>query len=367
MQPVPDNRKISPFLLFFLMGNQVGVGAMGFQRIIARSAGYDGWISVIIAGLSTNLVVWFMYKIMENSNGDINDTHFTVLGKWIGGFFNLIWFTYFVAMSVIILRTYIEVVQVWMFPDLKTLWFSAAFLALCIYILYGGFRTVVGIAFFAFVLPFYIIFIFGLSLPFCDFRHFLPILDHSGHGLLLASQNMSLTYTGYETILFFYPFINNQEKSKRWMHMGLAFTTLLYTYITIISFSFFTEEQLVKEIWVTLSIFKIIHLPVVERFEYIGIANWCLIILPNVCTYIWCASRILKRNFKCNQRIGVILICMVCLFCMPFLKTRLQIASLDKSLGQFGFMLNYIYIPLLCLAAILMKKIKTAKNSAAAK
>ena len=222
MQPVPDHRKISPSLLFFLMGNQVGVGAMGFQRIIARSAGYDGWISVIIAGLSTNLVVWFMYKLMENSSGDLNDTHFTVLGKWFGGFFNLIWFAYFMAMSITILRSYIEVVEVWMFPDFSTFWFSAAFLSLCIYILYGGFRTVVGISFFAFVLPFYIIFIFGLSLQFRDFRHLLPILDHSGKDILLASQNMSLTYLGYESVLFFYPFIKNPKKSKKWIHMGLA-------------------------------------------------------------------------------------------------------------------------------------------------
>ncbi|MED1203302.1 GerAB/ArcD/ProY family transporter [Heyndrickxia acidicola] len=363
MKPIPDSRKISPFLVFFLMGNQVGIGAMGFQRIIARIAGYDGWISVILAGLSTNLVVWFMYRLMEKSSGDLNDTHFSLMGKWIGGFFSFIWFAYFMSISITLLRSYIEVVEVWMFPDFSTFWFGTAFLLLCIYIIFGGFRTIAGVSFFAFVLPFYIIFIFGLALQFHDFRHFLPLFDHSGKEILLASQDMSLTYLGYESVLFFYPFIKNPERSKKWIHLGIGFTTLLYTYVTFVSFAFFTQEQLIKEIWPTLSVFKIIDLPVVERFEYIGIANWCLIILPNVCTYIWCASRILKRTVKLNQRIGVVLICMVCLFCLPFLKTRLQIDSLLQTLSEFGFLLNYIYVPLLCITVILVKKVKNSKQA----
>jgi spore germination protein (amino acid permease) len=364
MQPVPENRKISPFLVFFLMGNQVAVGVMGFQRIIAKTAGYDAWISIIIAGLSTNIVMWFMYKLMEQSNGgDLNDSHFILFGKWVGSFFNLLWFTYFLAMSVGVLRSYIEVVQVWMFPDFKAFWFGLAFLSLCVYIIYGGFRTVTGIAFFAYILPFYIVVVLGLSMQFGDFHHLLPIWDHSMKDLLMAAQSMSFTNLGFETLLFYYPFIKNPKKAKKWTHMGLATITLVYVYIAIVSFVFFTPEQLVKEIWATLDIFKIIHLPVVERIEYVAIANWCLIILPIVCNYIWCATRILKRTFHCKQRIGVVLHCIVCLVCIPIFDTRLQINSYLSLLGQFGFMLMYFYIPLLCVAMIIKNKFKKGKKS----
>ncbi|MED1203556.1 GerAB/ArcD/ProY family transporter [Heyndrickxia acidicola] len=364
MQPVPENRKISPFLLFFLMGNQVAVGVMGFQRILARTAGYDAWISIIIAGISTNLVMWFMYRLLEQSNGgDLNDSHFILFGKWFGGVLNLIWFVYFLAMTIGVLRSYIEVVQVWMFPDFKIFWFSLAFLSLCIYIIFGGFRTVTGIAFFAYILPFYIVIVLGLSLQFGDFHHLLPIGDHSMKDLFLASQNMAFTNLGFETLLFYYPFIKNPQKSKKWTHLGLITIMLIYVYIAVLSFAFFTPEQLVREIWATLDIFKIIHLPVVERFEYIAIANWCLIIMPIVCNYIWCATRILKRTFHCKQRLGVFLHCGVCLICIPLFTTRLQINSYLTFLGQVGFMLLYIYIPLLCLAIIIKNKFKKGKQS----
>lgn len=85
MQPVPENRKISPSLVFFAISSvQIGVGALGFQRIIAKTAGYDAWISVIIAGLATNMIMWIMYKIVELGKEDLGENHRYVFGKWIG-------------------------------------------------------------------------------------------------------------------------------------------------------------------------------------------------------------------------------------------------------------------------------------------
>jgi spore germination protein (amino acid permease) len=364
LKPVPENRKISHFLTFYLMASmQIGVGVLGFQRIIARIAGYDSWISVIIAGVSTNIIMWFMYKLMENSNGDLIDVHRGLFGKWIGTLANFGFVLYFIALLITVLRTYIELVEVWMFPDFSTFWFGTAFLLLCIYIIYGGFRTVTGIAFFAFVLPLYITIIFGLALSFSDFRHFLPIWDHSFKEIMNASQSMSLTYTGYEIIVFFYPFIKDPEKSKKWTHFGLIFTMILYLYTVFVSFSFYTQEQLSKNIWATLTTFKIVHLPVAERFEYIGIANWCLIILPKVCLSLWCAARILKKTVKLNQRIGVFLISALSLFSMMFFKTRGQIDFLNVFAGGAGFLVNYFYIPLLTVLVLFVNKMKKGKKT----
>jgi hypothetical protein len=173
---------------------------------------------------------------------------------------------------------------------------------------------------------------------------------------------MSLSYSGYEIFVFFYPFIKNPEKSKKWTHFGLIFTMILYLYTVFVSFSFYTEEQLSKDIWATLTTFKIVHLPVAERFEYIGIANWCLIILPNVCLALWCATRIFKRTIKLNQRIGVILISVLALIIMMFFKTRGQIDNLNTIVGGVSFLLDYFYIPLLTVILLLVNKLKKGKK-----
>ncbi|QQZ10461.1 GerAB/ArcD/ProY family transporter [Heyndrickxia vini] len=359
MLPVPENRKISPSLVFFAISSvQIGVGALGFQRIIAKTAGYDAWISVIIAGLATNMILWFMYKIVELGKEDLGENHRYVYGKWIGGIFNTLFIFYFTTFIIIVLRTYIEIVQVWMFNDLNVFLFAMFFITLCIYIVRGGFRTVVGIAFFGVVVPSYLIILFGFTIPYSNFRHFLPILDHSAKDLIKASYQMSLTYMGYESFIIYYPFIKDKQKSKKWAHLALLSSTGLYLYTALISFGYYSEEQIQKYVWATLTTWKIVHLPVVERFEYVGIANWCLIILPNACLALWCATRLIKQTYRIPQRIGVYVVGAIALFIIPIFKSREQINLINNLLGSLGFVINFIYIPFLFICVWIVKKVK---------
>ncbi|MBB2480845.1 GerAB/ArcD/ProY family transporter [Bacillus sp. APMAM] len=361
MQPpiIPESKKFSPYLVFFTVaGMQIGIGILGFQRIIAKLAGYDAWVSVILAGLSTHVIIWFLYKQLETVKGDLSDIHTAVFGKWIGALFNIFFVLYFSLFVVTALRTYIEVIQVWMFPDMSTAWFALIYLVLCIYSINGGIRTVVGLFFFGSALPYYIIFFYGFAMQYADFRHFLPIFNHSFNDFLQAAQGMSLTNLGYELIWVYYPFIKEPTKSKKWAHLALVFTTIVNLFVTLITFAFYSQPQLQKNIWATLTTFKIIHFPVVERFEFIGIANWCLVILPIVCLSLWSASRILKRTVKVKQKYGVVLISFfVFLVCLQ-LETRLHIDLINAIISDIGFFINYVYIPLLFVLLIIVNKVK---------
>lgn len=358
-QLVPEKAKVSPFLVFFLIHTmQYGVGVLGFQRIIALTAGYDAWISVIIAGLAIHVIVWMMYKILETVDGDIISAHAFVFGKKIGKLLSLPFVIYFILIADTLLRTFIEVIQVWMFQDMSTFWYSLAFCVLGIYIIFGGFRAVTGVGFFGTVLPAYLIFSFLFTIPYADIKNLQPIFDHSIKDLLMASFQMSLTYLGYEILLFFYPFIKEPQKSKKWAHLGVLYTTFLYTLITIVTFSYFSEGQLQKNIWATLTMWKIVEMPFVERFEYIGIANWNLVIVPNFCIAIWCATRVLKRVTNIKQKYGVLLTSLIVLITINLFKTREQISTLIDYTGRISFYLNYFYIPLLFLLVLIVKKVK---------
>ncbi len=359
MQPIPERRKISAFLVFFLIHSiQVGAGVLGFQRIIAQNAGYDGWISVILAGISTHIIMIIMYLILSKVDGDLVSAHTLVFGKWIGKIFSFIFILYFSLLVVTIMRTYIEVLQVWMYPRLSTFIFSLIFLVLVYYIVNGGVRTIAGTAFFGTVLPSYLILTFAFTFRYADFRNILPVFDHSIKDILISTKNMSLTYLGYECILILYPFIKEAKKSQKYAHWGLLFTSAIYTTLALISFSYFSEKQLGKTVWATLSMWKIVEMPFVERFEYIGIANWCLVILPNVCIAIWCASRILKRMTPLKHRYTLIIICLLCLSVLNFFTDRKQVNFLNSISGEIGFYINYIYVPILLLLVIIMKKVR---------
>lgn len=362
-QPIPERLQISPFLVFYMvMSIQIGIGVLGYQRIIAMDAGYDAWISISFAGGCIHVIIWLIYKICETAGGDIVTAHKYVAGNFIGKALSAIFIGYFILFSLTVLRTFIEVIQVWMFPEINTFWFSFGFLALCVYIIFGGFRTVVGIAFFGLVLPAYLLLTFSWAIKFSNFYNLLPIWDHSIKEMLTASYNMSLTFIGFESIIFFYPFIKEPKKSQKWAHLAVMTTTLIYTILAIITFAYFSEEQLSKQIWASLTMWKIVEMPFVERFEYIGIANWNLIILPNICISVWIASRLVKRVFNIRHKVGVFFVVAAVQSIITFLDTREKINMLNDYVGKMGFIFNFIYIPLLFAAVMIAKKLKKGKK-----
>lgn len=360
MNPIiPENKKISPGITFFLIHSmQIGIGVLGFQRIIAKTAGYDAWISILFTGLCIHLVLWMIYKMLS-VGGDFYGIHQFIFGKRISSIVSFLFILYFCLLAVTVLRNYIEVVQVWMFSELKTFWLALAFLLVVIYIIHGGFRTVAGIAFFSVTLTAYIWLLFLFAIPFSDFTNFLPLMNHSVKDLLMASRDMTLSVIGFEVLLFFYPFIKKPEKSKKYGHLAVFATMMICLYLALIAFAYFPEEQLEKNIWATLTMWKIIELPFVERFEFIGIANWCLIILPNICIALWCASRLTKQIFSISQRKSVYFYALVCLIATSLLLTRNQINFVSDMVSTVGFYFSFVYIPLLFLATLIAKKVKS--------
>lgn len=358
-QPIDERFKISPFLVFYMITSmQIGIGVLGYQRIISQYAKNDAWISVLVTGACIHIIIWMIYKIAETVDGDLVTAHIYVAGNFVGKFLSSLFIIYFFVYALTVLRSYLEVIQVWMFPTMSIFWFSLAYMLLCMYIIYGGFRTVVGIAFFGIVLPSYLFLVFGFNLKFADFQHLLPIWNNSLKEILLGSYHMSLTFIGFEIILFFYPFIKNPQKSKKWAHLAVLTTTLIYTGLMMITISYFSEDQLKKSIWATLTMWKIVEMPFVERFEYIGIATWSLVILPNICISLWVASRLMRRIFNLRQKNGIIIVAIAVLIVINFINTREEVGLINDYTGKIGFIFNFIYIPLLLVAVLIAKKVK---------
>jgi len=343
-----DNRfQVSEFLVLYLFSSvQIGIGILGFQPFLLE-ANSDGWIAIIIAGGMIHVVIFLLYRLLINSNGDLIDIHQQAFGKWIGNIFSIMVMLYFIITSLIVMRTYIEVVQVNIFPQLKTWSLTIVFIVLTYYIVMGGFRTVTGICFFSLVLPAYLLFTFLFPIEFAEWDNILPIFETDIGTIFKASLNMTLSYIGFSTLLVFNPYIKNGRKSQKWAHIGTLITTFVYVFIEIISIIFYSQDQIREMNWPTTGLWKIFEMPFVERFEYIGISSWFIIIIPNIALMIWAASRIGKRVFGYKQKYFLV-ICLVIIFVGSFFfESREEINTLNNLVAGFGKYYNFIYIPIL--------------------
>lgn len=354
MKPIQKQFKISSFLVFYLfLSVQIGVGILNFQPGIVKYAGYDAWMSILIAGALIHVIVWLEYKMLNKNQYDLIEIHKESFGKWVGGFLSLLVCLYFILLGIVIIRSYIEVIQTWIFPELKTWIFNLAFLPLIYYIVSGGFRTVTGIAFMGAALPAYLILPFFFPIKYANFHELLPIFNHSIINITIAAKEMTLSYLGFSTLLFFYPFVTDAKKSQKWAHLGVLLTTFIYLFIAIISFGFFSEKQLLKTQWTTLGLWKIVEMPFVERFEYIGISSWLIVILPNACLVFWTASRGIKRIFNIKQKTILIMILIITFFVSTLLQNKDTIERFEEISSKTGFYFISIYIPsLYCIYSI---------------
>jgi hypothetical protein len=189
------------------------------------------------------------------------------------------------------------------------------------------------------------------------------LFDESIKDYLSATKNMMLSYLGFETVLVFYPFIKNAKKSQKFAHYANIFTFMMYLLITLFSFAFFSEEQLSRNIWATLSMVKIVQVSFVERFDFIFVSMWCIVILPNITLAIWCSSRVAKLMLNVRQHYTLIAVLAIALLACILLNTRFKINMLNNYTNKVGFYLAISYIPLLFVVTFFRKMLKKDKTS----
>lgn len=355
---------ISAFLLFFIVhGAQIGVGIHGFQRIIYQDAKQDAWISVILAGLATHIIAIFMLKTLEiYGSNDLYGIHQDIFGKWIGNFFNIIYISYCSVAFFAVLRNYIEVVQTWVFPDLNTWFLTVSLLLIVMYAFTGGLRVIVGVSFFSAVLSIWLFPMLAFPMKFIEPRSLLPILDSDLSEILKGVHSMTFTVIGFEILYVIYPFVKDKEKAKKNVHLGLFVTTLIYLAVMLVTLTYFSGAQLTKTIWATLTLFGVVKFPFIERIEYFVVCFWLLIILPNLCLFIWSAFRGANRLVKVSANKFVWLFSLI-IFGVSFMfKTRPQINTFNDYYSQVAFYIVFVYPILLYVLAVAKKKFKSHKE-----
>jgi spore germination protein (amino acid permease) len=360
MFPLPkEDKMVSPYFVFYLIhAMQIGVGILGFERVIVQSAGYSAWIAILTSGASIIGLVWVSYRILNKGNNDIVAIHADIMGKWIGGFFSFLFSLYCFAFALVVLRSYVEVLQVWVFPEVSEWIFVLIIIFLAYSYVTGGFRVVTGVSYLGVLygLPLLLVKIYPLQ--YADYGNLLPILNATPAELFEASKEMTLNFLGFETLFMFYPFIKDGPKSEKWAYFGVLFSIFIYLLTAFVTFVYFNQEQLKGTIWATLTLWKIVDLIIVERFEYIGISVWFFAILPNICIGLWCASRGMNRLFPVSQRSALRIFCLLLFFISILLTDRQQIDVLQKAVSQMGLYTIYFYLPCLLVLQYIIMKVK---------
>ncbi|KUP09870.1 spore gernimation protein [Bacillus coahuilensis m2-6] len=348
------------FLVAFIVHtSQIGLGVAGVQRILYIEAKQDAWIVVLIAGVLINLTVWVMIQILKEYNHlDIYEIQKEVFGKWVGGGMNFSLSLYLLSVYCSIVIGYIEIVQAWIFAEMRTWLLGLILTLLAVKGVMGGIRVIVGVSFMVFIGTVGVLYFFYEPINYANWYYLQPVLEASPGELFRGVKASMYTMLGFEMILFVYPFVKEKNNVLKYAQIGVSFTTLIVCSLTILAIVYFSGEQLEKTIWASLSMFKIVKLPFLERFEYVAVPVLMVVIFPNLLFYLWSATRGVKTTFKVPQKYAVYALAAIAFCVIIMFKRRADINVFVDWVGNIGGVLVIIY-PFVLYSIIKMKKIIT--------
>ncbi|MBA2940931.1 GerAB/ArcD/ProY family transporter [Paenibacillus sp. CGMCC 1.16610] len=360
-QQINKKFTVSPYLLSFIIYSSViDAGMMYFQRDLVQDAGYDAWLSILIAAAAVHLIIWMMYKILSSSNQadttivSINRRYF---GKIVGTCFNLAIALYFSFGAFCTFRTYLEVVQVWIFPYMQMMPLTLVALVLIYYTVSGGFRTVTGLSFWATCSIF--LFIAPLTLmviPYLHPQNMLPALNHSTAQILKSTETMFPHFLGFEVLLVMYPFIEQQAKSQKWAQLSIVIAIGMYMLVALVAFMYYSEGQIIHTIWPTLNMISIVEFPLMQRVEYIIISIWFVKMLANISLGLWSATHSLKLSIRANPRLSLIIILVLFIAGQLIVKDHERLQLTNSFYGLTGIYFTAVFIPLMLIVTRFKRK-----------
>jgi len=354
---VKPGLRIRAFYLFFIIPSiQVGVGVLGAPRYIFAEARQDAWLSILIAFVYIIIVAWVMFIILNQyKNTDIFGIQVDIFGKWIGKLLGTIYIVFFAAELLSVLLTYVEIVQIFLYPTIPTLVMGLILMILVVYSVLGGIRVIVGVVFlFVLATPWVFILLYD-PITRMEILHFHPMFQASATDLLKGAKATAYTFLGLEMLFILYPFIENKKNAKLPVYLGLSVSALLVLVTTIISIGYYSPYGLDKMDWAVLSLFKSVSLAFLERFDYIIIAEWMMITVPTMIFLMWGVTHGLKRLYSIRQKKTVYVVAVLVLSISYFFKTDYSIQKFTDVVSMVGFWIIFVY-PIVLLPIVLIKK-----------
>lgn len=353
------------YMLLFLVCNvQIGVGIFGFQRYIYKEAGHDAWISVLLAGIATHLIIWIMVKTLDmHQTLDLYGIQQVLFGKWVGRVVGICMMLYFLVNITTIVRTYIEAIQSWIFPDFPTWLLSLLLVVLMVYGSLGGIRVILQTSFISFFLLIATSLLFNYPLRYVEWSRILPIYDTTAQHIWVGAFKMGFTITGFEVIYMLYRHVKDKNKVMRYAQASVFFSNILYLFIMVVSIIYFSENQMLRTIWGSINLLKIIKYPFLERIEFIAIPFWMLVVVPGIMQLAWNILRGTVQLFGWNEKLTLYGLAIIVMAGSSFLHNRGEVNQLNDYIGQYSVLISYCYPLLLYVLTYIIQRRKREKGS----
>lgn len=367
MEEVITNKiSITKFQLFFvLIQSQIGIGILSLPNVVQESAKGDGWISIILAGVVVQLILfiyWFLLKRFPNDT--FTEITQKILGRFLGRIINFIIYFYFIMYGGILTILMVKVINLHLLPLTPSWVISLLILIPSIYLTVSNLRIIARFFVLASSLIFLLLFVtlFTLILP-KEIQFILPIGSSGIKNILIGSNSALISMLGFEGLLFVFPFIIDKSKGVlKTITMANILVTSFYTYLVFICLISFSPDQLNLLREPVLYLFRGLSFKMFERLDFIFLSIWMVPMTTSIIIYLFLASKRISDEKKSYKR--TVVINGILIFLISLIPHTDEVTNLfSKYVSYLSYAIIFVIPALLLIVSILFKKHETGETA----
>ncbi|MCG7406864.1 spore germination protein [Paenibacillus sp. ACRRX] len=287
--------------ILLIHGTQVGTGVLSLPRMLAETAGTDGWISIIF-GWIINLVlgiviVWVMAQYPHVTFPQLLTRLF---GKFIAALVIIALLCNFALSSWSIFADAMLYIKAWFLPMTQTPIIMCLFIVPALLTAKKSMLVVAQYNEFVFFFTLWMPLIMLFPLVEAQHIHLLPVLKEGWVPVLKGVDNTTVSFIGNEIIFLVYPFLKKKETAVYGVMIGNTLTMLLYLFVTLISFAYFSPDEVTQYSQPVLNLLKVVEFRFLERIDVIFLALYLFVVSTSWVPYVHstgiCAAQLVKSN-----------------------------------------------------------------------
>ncbi|MFW6389593.1 MAG: GerAB/ArcD/ProY family transporter [Halanaerobiales bacterium] len=284
----------------------IGAGTLVLPRTVTATAGTGAWISVLIGGFLSIVVMMIIIKLgLRFPEETLMEYGAHITNKWIGGIIGFIFCLYWIFLTGLVIRAFSSMLTSAVLLNTPIEMIIIAMILIIVYFTRHDIQVIgrINELYFVFII---IPILFGifLALREINFIRLLPLTGGQGLlPLLRSGTNSFFSFLGFEIIILFIPSITTQKLSYNYGIKGIISPLIVYMILVLISVGVFGIEELQNLTWPTLELVKVTPFPglVLERLEAVFIAFWVVAIFTTSGNLFYSSVIGLSQIFKIEE------------------------------------------------------------------
>ncbi|MNI10467.1 Spore germination protein YndE [compost metagenome] len=348
-----------------ISGIQVSVAVLSLPRKLAERAGTDGWISLLIGWALSAAASLFIVQVMKkHPEGTLLDLVTRYIGVWAGKVIALLFALYFLFLSFDGLTKTVLIMRTWLLPTTQSYIIMILLLIPTYTMARHGPRILGRYAELVVYMSLWIPIVYLFTLKNAHWLHLLPVLKGGWKPVWSGVQATIYPSLGMVATFFLYPYLKYKEKASKGILLSITLTTLIYLFITIICFIYFSPDEIKLFNDPVISILKSIEFRFIERIEIPFIAFYLFIFslvwIPGMYMTTFCTSWLFNKP---NNRSHLQILCLAIAVSTYFLQPTYN--QTDRSqifLVIVGFIVEYIFPVCLLIYLVVTSRVQRRKD-----